>query len=336
MSVTPVRYDAHLPCPPHEVYRFVLKAVDELELPAYAGSAFRGLFGRALRGVTCALRDETCPRCFAREQCTYFRVFETAVDPEQGPKPGVNRAPHPYVLVPPLEGGRRYRPGETLACQMLLMGPARRTLPYLVYTFQEMGRMGITRARRRFELVRVDALVSRKWEPVYVPEEGELRSVAVQAPVPMGRRHDLDGRVALRFVTPLRIKSEGRLLREFKIQAFLTALARRWTDLVRYYGDEEVDDDRVRELLDLRGRVWVVRSDVSWKDYTRYSNRQQTRMRMGGLTGGVVLEGAVGDLAEWLAWAERFHVGKATAFGLGKVTVLWPQEGGACTGTFTS
>ncbi len=335
MSEAPVRYYAHLPCPPHEVYRFVLTAVDELELPAYAGSAFRGLFGHALRRVTCALRDERCPRCFTRQNCTYFRVFETAVEPEQGPKPGVNRAPHPYVLVPPLEGGRRCRPGDTLVCHMVLMGPARKTLPYLVYTFQEMGRMGVTRARRRFELARVDALGAQGWEPVYVPEEGELRSVAVKAPAPAAWGTALDGRVALRFVTPLRIKSEGRLLREFRIHAFLTALARRWTDLMRYYGGGEVDEDLVRELLDLRGRVWVVRSDVSWKDYARYSNRQQTRMQLGGLTGGVVLEGAVQELAWWLAWAERFHVGKATGFGLGRVAVLWPQEGGACTGTST-
>ncbi len=334
MSVEPAKYYSHLPCPPHEVYRFVLTPVDELELPAYAGSAFRGLFGHALRRVTCALRGERCPSCLVRGSCTYHRMFETAVDPEEGPKPGVNRAPHPYVLVPPLNGGRLYRPGDTMTCELLLMGPARGTLPYLAYTFQEMGRMGLTRARRRFELVRVEALGSGGWQPVYVPEEATLRVAAVEAPPPL-LWVDGTNRVALRLVTPLRIKSGGRLLREFSVTAFLTALARRWMDLMRYYG-EGVDEELLHELLDLRGRVAVVRSHVSWQDYTRYSNRQQTRMQLGGLTGGVVLEGAVDDLAWWLAWAERFHVGKATGFGFGKVAVLRTEEGGACAGTSIS
>ena len=311
--------------PPHEVYRFHLRAAEDLELPAYAGSAFRGLFGHALRRVVCALRDERCSTCLVQGSCTYFRVFETAVPPDKGPKPGVDHAPHPYVLVPPLEGGRTHRCGEPMACELLLMGPARNTLPYLVHTFQKMGRMGLTRERRRFDLQRVDALTARGWEPVFLAEEGRLRAAGVEAPPPSFWK--VNGRLGLRFVTPLRVKSKGRLMRQFELGAFLAAVARRWADLFRYYGGglDDKHHEQVRGLLDLAGRVRVARSEVRWQDHARYSNRQRTRMRLGGLTGWVVLEGAVQELAWWLAWAERFHVGKATSFGLGRIRVLWPE-----------
>ncbi len=310
---------------PHELYRFALEPLEPMRLPAYKGSTFRGVFGHSLRRVACALRDERCPTCLVRATCTYQRLFETQVAPEQGPKPGVDRAPHPYVLVPPLGEEREAGPGRELACTLLLMGPARGTLPYLVYTFQEVGRRGLTRERRPLALRRVEALAEDGWRTVYAEGWESLTGTLVEAPAPVPPAR-LDGRVAVRLVTPFRLKRNGRLVDELSADDLLVALARRWGDLARYYGGGIDPEPGVRAILGLRGRVRFGRSELRWLDWTRYSNRQRSRMQLGGVVGRVEIEGDVAELVPWLAWAERFHLGKATSFGLGRVEI--EREGG--------
>jgi len=41
-------------------YQFHCRLSDDAVLPHYKGSTFRGVFGRALKRVVCALRKETC------------------------------------------------------------------------------------------------------------------------------------------------------------------------------------------------------------------------------------------------------------------------------------
>ncbi len=302
----------------HEVYRFTLRALEPLRVPRFKGSTLRGLLGHSLKRVVCALRHERCPACLVRDTCTYQRVFETRVDPARGPKRGVDTAPHPYVLEPPEDERTELAEGDEIACTLVLLGPARGILPYLVYTFQEMGRRGITVERKPMALARVEALGPDGWEAVFDPAEGRLRATAVEAPAPEAR--GLDGRVTLELATPLRLKSRGRLVRDLEPRTLLVALGRRWTDLRRYYGDPPPPEP-FQSLLESADRLRIARADVSWVDWPRYSNRQQTRMQLGGLVGHVELEGDLAPLAPWLAWAERFHVGKATSFGLGKVRV---------------
>ncbi len=303
---------------PHEVYRFTLQALGPMRVPRFKGSALRGLLGHSLKRVVCALRHERCPACLVRDSCTYQRVFETRVDPAQGPKRGVDTAPHPYVLEPPEDERTELAQGDEISCTLVLVGPARGILPYLVYTFQEMGRRGITVERKPMALVRVDALGVEGWQTVFDPADGRLRAGAVEAPPPTVV--PLDGRLTLELVTPLRLKSQGRLVTHLDPRTLVVALGRRWMDLRRYYGDSP-DRGAFQGLLAAAEGLKVRQAQVSWLDWPRYSNRQQTRMQLGGLRGLVELEGDLAPLAPWFAWAERFHVGKATAFGLGKVRV---------------
>ena len=111
-------------------FQFSLKALECLNLPEYKGSALRGGFGHAFKKVVCALRTKECPDCLLKEKCIYSYIFET-------PPPSNSRlmrkypsAPHPFVLLPPLEDDRIYEPGEKLEFQLTLIGKAIDYLPY--------------------------------------------------------------------------------------------------------------------------------------------------------------------------------------------------------------
>jgi hypothetical protein len=56
-------------------YRLTFRAVDDLRLPAYAGSAWRGAFGHALKRLVCVTREPACPPCLLYRSCAYPYVI---------------------------------------------------------------------------------------------------------------------------------------------------------------------------------------------------------------------------------------------------------------------
>ena len=63
----------------------------------------------------------------------------------------IPKAPHPFVLLPPLETKTRYEPGDSLVFHLTLIGRGSDFLPDFLYTFEQLGaRRGIGRERGRF------------------------------------------------------------------------------------------------------------------------------------------------------------------------------------------
>ena len=81
-----------------------------------------------------------------------------------------DRAPHPFIIDPPLDTRTRYEPGSALDFRLTLIGKAIDYLPYFVYAFERMGTLnGIGSGRKfgngRFEIENVgwiDADASEK------------------------------------------------------------------------------------------------------------------------------------------------------------------------------
>lgn len=58
-------------------YRFKFRAIDTVRLPDYAGSAWRGVFGRSLKKIVCVTREPRCEPCLLYRNCIYPYIFET-------------------------------------------------------------------------------------------------------------------------------------------------------------------------------------------------------------------------------------------------------------------
>lgn len=313
-------------------FTIALAADAALWLPSYAGSMFRGAFGHALQRVVCATRTYDCAPCLLRDRCVYPYVFETP--PPEGTR--VMRkypaAPHPFVLEPPA-GGRTLAPGEAFELGLTLFGRALRWLPHFIFTVERMGRVGFGSRRVSASVLHADGWLDGRACRIYSAEDRTLAATeactqaAYLPPRPQigGADHPPDGRIAVEIVTPLRVKYEERLATSLEFHILVRALLRRIAHLAYFHCDGDPSGMAFREWIDLAHAVRVASSTLTWYDWTRYSQRQQETMQLGGLVGRVVFEGPVGPFLPLLRLGEVTHVGKATGFGLGRYRVLDPH-----------
>jgi len=302
-------------------YRFSCLFEDEAILPSYKGSTFRGVFGKALRKVVCALKRNDCSECLLRERCIYYQVFETPSLSEEAGGPRVASPPHPFVIEPPLTAETHFKKGEPFEFQFLLFGRANDYLPYFIYAFDEMGKVGIGKRvngkRARFSLRNITADGKR----IYSQEDRMLQKGEwyrdMSFPPGMDRAEDITS-IRLFIETPLRLKFGNRLTAALPFHVLARAMLRRISSLFNFYGDGEPELD-YRGLVKRAQDIRIADSRLAWFDWRRYSSRQDQEMLMGGIVGSVTYEGAIGGYMPLIELCSEVHLGKQTSFGLGKI-----------------
>jgi len=63
----------------------------------------------------------------------------------------------------------------------------------------------------------------------------------------------------------------------------------------------------------------VIKKDLKMVDFTRYSNRQRKKLKIGGIVGEMIIEGLTFQTYQLLKYGEISGVGKLNSFGLGKI-----------------
>ncbi|MBW2031826.1 MAG: CRISPR system precrRNA processing endoribonuclease RAMP protein Cas6 [Deltaproteobacteria bacterium] len=291
-------------------YSFFCVLDNEAILPYYKGSTFRGVFGTALKRVVCALRKQECKDCILRQRCLYYQVFETPPS-----------RPHPFVIEPPLTTDTHFKEGSPFNFSLLLFGEANKNLPYFVYAFEQMGRIGIgKRVKGKRGLFIVEKVESED-QLVY---DGGKGNITMKDPAELNLNH-VSGknqpgitRLKLSIITPLRIKFQNRLIAELPFHVLVRAMLRRVSSLYSAYGQGEPDLD-YKGLVHRAKAVRIAESDIGWFDWQRYSGRQDRAMLMGGIVGSITYEGEIGEYLPFLDFCARAHLGKQTTFGLGMI-----------------
>ena len=305
-------------------FKLTLRAEEDLHLPAYKGSTLRGGFGYALKEVSCALKRQECSTCMLRDRCVYLYLFETPPPPDTEMMRLYPSAPHPFVIEPPDNGDRIVPQGGEFEFGLTLVGRALDHLPYFTYAFIHMGDKGLGRGRGRFHLEEIRAASADGSETIYHSQYQTLRQ---PNPFPTweairSRCEELDpaGELTFNFLSPTRIKFDGRLVEEPQFHHLIRSLLRRLSSLSYFHCDRRLELD-FRTFVARSQKMECVSSDLSWYDWDRYSNRQKTRMTLGGFVGRATFAGNFQEFLPLLAWGEIIHVGKAASFGLGRYEI---------------
>ena len=302
-------------------YQFLCRLSDEAILPFYKGSTYRGVFGHALKRVVCALRREDCESCLLNPRCLYVQVFETP--PFVGESKGARMpfAPHPFVIEPPLTSETHFLKGSAFNFNLLLFGQVNESLPYFIYAFEQMGRIGIGKSinRKRSGFVleevwfgerRIYSHTDQKLQQSYTCETLSIQNNASLPHESFGLKVDLE--------TPLRLKFGNRLSPDLPFHVLVRGALRRVSSLLNFYGDGEPPLD-YRGLVKDAATIRILDSDLKWYDWERYSIRQERAMFMGGLLGSVTYEGNLRKYMPLIDFCSKVHLGKQSTFGLGKI-----------------
>lgn len=299
-------------------YIFTLHALEEIRLPAYKGSTLRGLLGYGLKRLTCIFKNSKCEHCLFKLNCVYSRFMESPLPEDHPLKNKCKKAPHPYVIIPPVQRKKVFSKGATLSFGMIIVGKANESLPYVIYAISEMGKKGIGINRGKYELRLVESEDKDKSKKIiYSIEDGNIRLKSYEISFKdLLKNTPSCSKIRLTFETPLRIKHKGKLIKSIPFEVLIHRLAERAFLLANIYCSSELTD--FSGLLEGANNITLTSERVIWIDWIRYSTRQKTNMKLGGIVGEIIYSGDLTKFVPLLKLGEYIHVGKATTFGLGK------------------
>ena len=295
-------------------YRLHFVAQEPLHLPAYAGSAWRGAFGHALKRLVCVTREPRCPDCLLYRSCSYPYLFETPPDPAVTALRKYPAAPHPFLLRPPADTRRPLAAGEETILDLNLFGHGGRYLPYVIHALEQAAERGLGGHRGRLALTAVDQEDSADWTRIHQPGKPltpQLPRIPEPPPVPNWLK--------LTFETPLRLAVDNdRITPEtFRFTHLFGSLLRRISLLIAFHTDQLLEAD-FAALARAADAVPLIAVRLRWHDWSRYSSRQQTTVPMGGLVGTIELAGdGLEPFWPYLWLGQWTHAGKGAVMGLG-------------------
>lgn len=118
--------------------------------------------------------------------------------------------------------------------------------------------------------------------------------------------------VKVSFLTPLRIKKNNKFLKsEIDLLDILVSINK------RYFVLTNTEFQKLNIFKDYN----IVLANIFYKELTRKSNTQKTKMNFGGLMGEIVFTNIDKKSFNLLKIGEVIGVGKSTVFGLGKIKV---------------
>ncbi|WP_437952607.1 CRISPR system precrRNA processing endoribonuclease RAMP protein Cas6 [Sorangium sp. So ce296] len=306
-------------------FQAAYRACRPFRLPHHSGSLLRGALGRALRRVACHAASLTAsPPCAADcaepRRCTYTRLFDP-LPPEPSPHPfvrGQTRAPQPLLPLFPPPGARHLAPHDSLPfkIRLRLLGPTHPGDTDVLFTALEafdvipLGREGVC--------LRLESAA----------QIGPRAHRIGLDPPPSSTVH----RVRITFDTPAWLERGDSLAVDLDFRFLFRSIYRRLTVLAALYGTPEPDDDARFQRLDaLAAQVRTGATSLRRAGWKRRSTRRGTH-EMQGLLGEISFDGPLTAFVPILRLAEAIHIGKATSFGLGRITVDAhgaPAPGGA-------
>ncbi len=296
-------------------YKLEFKALEKLTLPEYVGSTFRGVFGHALKQLSCMNLNENCEVCNLQKQCTYYSIFETK--PPEGdisPFPGMNHIPHPFILRPGFGFNKEILAGDIFSLELNVFGSFIDWSHYFLKSLQNMGRIGAGKGNGKFRLENITDCVSGS---VIFQNDAWLKTPDKQTLTLKGAENGQT--IQMQITTLLRLVKKGRVVKYLTPEVLFKEASRRFKTMVHYYG--ELDNSYDYKTIIENAMNIQYQSDMSLKKISRYSNRRRKYISIDGLTGTMILKNIPQVNHALLKVMEDIHIGKSTTMGLGQIKI---------------
>jgi len=220
--------------------------------------------------------------------------------------------PHPFVIEPPEEDKTSYAPGDELVFTLVLIGKAIESVPYFIYAFEQMAEQGLGSGRARFKV----AAVRQGEAPFYDSTAGTIATPVSTQTLDLAPTAETATSATFSFTTPTHIVYQGRVARRPAFHVVFRSLLRR-LGLLAYFHDQPVEIN-YQGLIKQAEAVKTDSITTGTTQWRRFSTRQNRAIRMDGIMGKATYTGDLKRFLPYLRAGEVLHVGKSTAFGMGK------------------
>jgi len=258
----------------------------DIKVPHFLGSMLRGAFGVSLKKVVCINPTYKCEGCFASRDCLFYDFFETK-----------NRA-HKYRFDFELNP-------KNYNFSLYLFEEATQKLPYVVSSIYYMlTKQGLGVNREKFK---IDKIYCND-KPIYYNEMFNLKERLKKSFQPK----NISKQITLNFKTPLRMKYKGKLLSQKPpLEIVLYSIANRLNEI----------KNLPKVKLSHKPIYKEKEASIKFIDQTRRSNRQKTKLKIGGIIGKIEYEEIDEKSLILLQLGEIIGIGKQTSFGMGKIEI---------------
>lgn len=299
------------------VFEFILQPDRTMVFPVFKGNIFRGALGKTLRGLTCAFRDRDCRECLIRDKCTYSQIFESHNTEGRSILKKIEKAPHPFIIHVPEKYTLEYTADKQVHFFLTLVGEAIDYISYFILAFEDIGRIGIGKPRVPFKVAAVRNFDKDIYDPAAKKIKKDFRLISGKD---FTKKKIKGDSLTITIESPLRLQFAGSLQKQITFDMLMRNLLRRIHLLSAFYcqGPDRVD---FLDLIALAGNIKTSAADLHWENLQRYSYRQEKEIAMGGIAGEITYRGDFQPFMPYLRVGEHLHVGKGTAFGLGKIHI---------------
>jgi hypothetical protein len=307
---------------------FTVQATTPLLLDEYSGASLRGNFFHAIWDRFCTNKPaSSCAACPLHDTCPVSML----VAPLREENTWGQDIPRPYVIIPPLEGTKRYQPGEHFSFGMTLIGNIVQLLPYIMLSIPQLEAEGIgqrleenQRQRGHFQVEMVECYhpFTNQRQTIYQAGDMQVQApiITVQPQECLTRAAQLSKeQITLHFITPLRLVHREHLVTQAHFSPLMQRLLERYLALERYYGQQElaVSREDKNAWLHLADSIQCSEDHTRWQELKSYSNRQKRSTPTSGLIGTATFAGNLEPFLDLLVIGELIHVGKSAVKGNG-------------------
>jgi len=306
-------------------FSFSLQCKEEIVLPRFAPATIRGAFGIILKRLVCVrkYKERDCKECILKDSCVYSYIFEKYFDKNGQKDPFyMSEPPHPFILDVPFNKKTVIIPKNSYLkwCLSLFGERIRQVLPYVILTMEKMGESGIGRNRGKFEIDHIISVSESNQNVIYHAAKRSLDTDIYIEKLSHDSTADRKvKKIEIEFITPLRLKSGGKITLNPEFYELITNIVRRYSALIQFYQSDNLDFDKISNMIDEAKTIQTIENNTEWVEYSRFSGRQKHWIKLGGIVGKMSFSGNITPFTQWLEIAKKINIAKSTSFGFGKI-----------------
>ena len=290
------------------------KAVDDIDLPSFSGSTFRGVFGHSLKKLSCISLDDNCINCPLSPECIYTNIFEsrhTKINYKSFM--GSNSPPTPFIIRPTASMKSNIYKNNDFKLELIVFGEFTNWVHYFLKALQIMGNNGAGKGNGKFKLIEVVNKYTN--QIIYDGDHYLFHDFTKKISFSMNPINYLN----VNILSPIRIIKKNKMVNLFTPQIFFNEFSRRIKTINHYYGSSDLtfnysDLLKETELITMKNRTKI-------KKISRYSNRQHKHVPITGIVGDLEFNNLGPVTYNLLKAVEDIHIGKGTSYGLGQIEV---------------